>query len=117
MPRILLVDDLQEFVEAEKAYLNEYDPSFDVETLSDPEAAMPLLEKKQFDLIILDIMMPHKDGLQLLREIRQKYKTPVIIYSAYVHLYPPSELMDQGANYVISKPANMEFLINRIRNL
>jgi len=117
MPRILLVDDLPEFVETEKAYLNEYDSSFDIETLSDPGETMPMLEKKEFDVIILDIMMPRIDGLQLLKQIRKKYDTPVIIYSAYVHLYPPSELLDQGANYVVSKPSNMEFLISRIRDL
>ncbi|OFZ40351.1 MAG: hypothetical protein A3D92_20765 [Bacteroidetes bacterium RIFCSPHIGHO2_02_FULL_44_7] len=117
MKRILLVDDLAEFVEVEKAYLNEYDESFDIETLSDPEEAMALLEKKNFDLIVMDIMMPRKDGLTLLREIRRKYDIPVIIYSAYVHLYQPTELLEQGADCVVSKPANMEFLINQIRDL
>lgn len=117
MSRILLVDDLPEFVEAEKAYLNEADPEFDVETSTDPEDVMELLSHKTFDLIILDIMMPRKDGLTLLREIRKHYETPVIIYSAYVHLYPPEDLLSQGADYVISKPANMDFLIRKIREI
>lgn len=113
----MLVDDLPELVEAEKEILKEYDPSFEIETLTDPECALETIGKNNFDVIITDIVMPKMDGLQLLREIRKKYDTPVIIYSAYVHLYPPSELLDQGASFVISKPANLEFLIRCIKDL
>jgi len=117
MSRILLVDDVPEFVEAEKAYLTEYDSSLDIETSCDPEAAIGMLEEKPYDLVILDLMMPKKDGLQVLREIKEKFKVPVIIYSSYIHVYPSSVLLEQGASHVIAKPADMEFLINRIRDL
>lgn len=117
MSRILLVDDVPEFVEAEKEILKEYDPTFDIETLSDPESALEVLGQRSFDLVILDIVMPQKDGLELLREIKAKYDLPVIIYSAYVDLYPPADLLEQGASCVISKPANLEFLIQCIREL
>lgn len=117
MSKILLVDDLPDFVEAEKAYLEEYDPTFKIDTITNSESAMEVLEREHFDVVILDIMMPKKDGLQLLREIKQKFDIPVIIYSAYVNLYPPEELLQQGASYVISKPANMDYLISKIREL
>ncbi len=117
MSKILLVDDLPELIEAEKEILKEYDSTFEIETLTNPEDAIDMISKNDFDVIITDIVMPKMDGLQLLREIRKNFDTPVIIYSAYVHLYPPSELLDQGASFVISKPANLEFLIRCIKDL
>jgi len=117
MSRILLVDDLPELVEAEKQILCESDPSFEIDTLSDPEAALDALEKKEFDAVILDLVMPRKDGLQLLREIKAKYDIPVIIYSAFTDLYPTSVLLEHGASHVIAKPANLDFLMHCIRDL
>lgn len=117
MSRILLVDDLPDFVEAEKAYLEEFDHNLKIDTLSDPEVAIELLSKEKFDLVILDIMMPKKDGLQVLSEIKEKFDVPVIVYSAYVHLYPAEELKSRGATVVLSKPARMEELIEHIRDL
>lgn len=117
MHKILLVDDLPEFVQAEKELLDEYEVDCDIKTISNSELAIPMLENNRFDLVILDIMMPKKNGLDLLREIRSLSNIPVVVYTAYSHLYPPEQLLKMGASHVVTKPANVDILVKIIGEL
>ena len=118
MAHILLVDDLPEFIETERQLLQECELGYKVEAASTTEKATELLEHERFDLVILDLMMPKKSGLELLHEIKRRWPgTPVLIYSAYLDRIPETVLYQEGADLVLSKPASLELFINAVKKL
>ena len=66
------------------------------------------------DLVILDLGLPDRDGLDAIRSIRQKYLTPIIVLSARTTEQDKIEALDLGANDYITKPFSMEELVMRI---
>lgn len=117
MRRILLVDDHPEFTAIEKELLNEFNLGYEIQMASDADYALELLEQEPFDVVILDLIMPRIDGLQLLAEIKRRYEDlPVIIYSAFTHLYSPETLKSEGAKFVVSKPSHIDDLIKCIES-
>lgn len=70
------------------------------------------------DLVLLDIMMPIKDGIQILQEIREKDKTlPVVLFSAKSNETSIIEGFDYGASEFIPKPFSTNELLSRIKKL
>ena len=87
---------------------------------SDGEAGYKGFTKGKYDLCVLDVMMPKKDGLQLCSEIKQDLRTghiPVIIITAKSMVMHIKEGFQCGADDYIVKPFNMEVLLCRIRNI
>ena len=80
MSRILVVDDEQNICELLTLYLAK--EGYTVETAGDGEEAVRKFESFNPDLILLDIMLPKKDGWQVCREIRQSSNVPIIMLSA-----------------------------------
>lgn len=117
MAKILLVDDVPAFVETEKALLEECGLDYHVRIASTYEVAIQALQSERFDLVILDLMMPKKNGLEMLHEIKRRWKLPVIIYSAYLENVPPHLILKEGADQVLSKPAPLDLFLNCIRNV
>lgn len=117
MPKILLVDDIPEFVEAEYEMIKECGLGYTVKMASSPDLAIQFLEKEPFDLVILDLMMPKKNGIEMLHEIKRRWKLPVIIYSAYTENVPASVLLQEGADKVLTKPTPLDVFINAIRSI
>ncbi len=117
MAKILLVDDIPEFVAEEQALLRESAAGYQVKVAAHPEYALQCLAKEPFDLVILDLMMPHKNGFELLREIKKQYGIPVIIYSAYLDFVTAKVLMREGADMVLSKPAPLDVFLCCVRDL
>jgi len=117
MPKILLVDDIPEFVETEYEMIKECGLGYTVKMASSPDIAIQLLEKEPFDLVILDLMMPKKNGIEMLHEIKRRWKTPVIIYTAYTESIPVSVLLGEGADKVLIKPASLDVFLNAIKNI
>ena len=79
-PTILIADDEKEIRMVLKLYLE--NAGYHVLEASDGQMAMDIMNKETVDLCLLDIMMPKKDGFQVLKEIRHTYSIPVIILSA-----------------------------------
>jgi DNA-binding response OmpR family regulator len=84
------------------------------------EEALQLLQRELPELIILDVLMPGKDGLSVLREIRQIEAlqfVPVIMITANTHPLLPVESAACGANSFLTKPFSPAQLMERIRHL
>ena len=69
------------------------------------------------DLVILDLGLPDRDGLEFIRTVRQKYMTPIVVLSARTDEMDKIEALDLGANDYLTKPFHFEELEARIRSL
>lgn len=111
---ILLIEDdklLSEFIK--KVLQN--DGHF-VQVESDGEKGFHSAQKKQYDVIILDIMLPHKDGISICAELRrQKIATPILILSAQTEEDYRVRGLDIGADDYLTKPFSHKELLARIR--
>ena len=112
---ILLVDDDQRLRELLKDYLNE--KNFQVFTSEDFDEAREILEFFIFDLIILDIMMPSGDGINLIQGIKKASKTPIIMLTAMGENNDKIDGLKTGTDDYLSKPFEPEELFLRINNL
>lgn len=114
--RILIVDDEPELLEQLNWTLSRQ--RYDVDTAMDGEAALDKLFANPCDLILLDIMLPKKDGLAVLREIRNaEIKTPVLMLTAKGDIDDKIRGLDQGADDYLAKPFSTAELMARIRAL
>ena len=112
---ILVVDDDDGIRDLVKKYLNEN--NFLITTAKNAEDAANKINVVKFDLIILDIMMPGKSGLQFLSENKKKLNTPVILLTAKGEPKDRIEGLEIGADDYLAKPFEPKELILRIRNI
>ncbi len=90
--------------------------SYSVDACLDGEEALAFLEMTEYDAVILDIMMPKKDGLSVLRELRAKgSKVPVLLLTARSSVDDRVSGLDAGADDYLVKPFAFEELLARIR--
>lgn len=109
-PRILVVDDEESILEFLDIMLRK--EGYEVTTASDGQKALDLIAKKSFDLVISDLQMPNKTGLQLLKEVKEQY--PDILFmmiTAFGTTETAVEAMKLGAYDYITKP----FKIDEVR--
>ncbi|EAQ49880.1 response regulator transcription factor [Leeuwenhoekiella blandensis] len=91
---------------------------FTVDLAEDGEKALKLFEQKSYDALVLDVMMPKKDGFTLAKEIRAKDDSiPIIFLTAKSQTSDVVEGFSIGGNDYLKKPFSMEELIVRIHNL
>ena len=112
---ILVVDDDDGIRSLVKKYLNEN--SFLVNTASSAEEASEKIKIAKFDLIILDIMMPGKNGLEFIEENKKKLETPIILLTAKGEANERIEGLETGADDYLPKPFEPKELILRIQNI
>ena len=112
---ILVVDDDDGIRSLVKKYLNEN--KFLVTTAENAENALEKIKLIKFDLIVLDIMMPGKSGLDFLEEYKKKLETPVILLTAKGETNERVEGLEIGADDYLSKPFEPKELILRIQNI
>ena len=112
---ILVVDDDEDIRSLVKKYLDQN--SFLVSTACDAEDAQKKIEIVKFDLIILDIMMPGKDGLQFISENKNKIFTPIILLTAKGEASERIEGLEIGADDYLPKPFEPKELLLRIKNI
>ena len=112
---ILVVDDDEGIRSLVKKYLNEN--NFLVSTADSAESASKKIEIIEFDLIILDIMMPGKSGLEFIRENKKKLETPIILLTAKGEPTERIEGLEIGADDYLPKPFEPKELILRIKNI
>lgn len=115
MPKILVVDDERVMVKGIKFNLE--NEGYQVETGYDGEEAVEKARTGQFDLIILDVMMPKIDGLQACMKIREFSNVPVIMLTAKSEDTDKIIGLECGADDYITKPFNILELKARIRAL
>ena len=112
---ILVVDDDDGIRSLVKRYLNEN--NYIVTTAASAEEAIEKIEVIEFDLIILDIMMPGKSGLDFIEENRKKLETPIILLTAKGEAEERIEGLETGADDYLPKPFEPKELILRIQNI
>ena len=112
---ILVVDDDDGIRSLIKKYLNEN--NFLVTTADSAENASEKISVIKFDLIILDIMMPGKNGLEFIKDHKNKLDTPVILLTAKGEASERIEGLEIGADDYLPKPFEPKELILRIRNI
>ena len=112
---ILVVDDDDGIRTLVKKYLNEN--NFLVTTASNAEDASEKIKIVNFDLIILDIMMPGKSGLDFLKQNKKKLQTPIILLTAKGEPDERIEGLEIGADDYLPKPFEPKELILRIKNI
>ena len=92
--------------------------AYSVDHCYDGDQALELLGTERYDLVLLDLNLPGKDGMTVLRTFRQRdRKTPVLILSARSEVKDKVEGLDAGANDYLSKPFQLAELEARIRSL
>ena len=112
---ILVVDDDDGIRSLVKKYLNEN--NFLITTAENAENAKKKIELIKFDLIILDIMMPGKSGLEFIQENKRKLETPIILLTAKGEPSERIEGLEIGADDYLPKPFEPKELILRIKNI
>ena len=112
---ILVVDDDDGIRSLVKKYL--YENNFLITTAENAEDAKKKIELIKFDLIILDIMMPGKSGLEFISENKKKLQTPIILLTAKGEPDERIEGLEMGADDYLPKPFEPKELILRIKNI
>jgi two-component system alkaline phosphatase synthesis response regulator PhoP len=118
MARILLVDDDHEIIRLVKAYLEK--AGFQILTAYDGETALHILRREKPDLLVLDLMLPDRDGWDLTRLIRsddQLVDTPIIMLTARVEDSDKIVGLEIGADDYITKPFNPREVVARAKAL
>ena len=112
---ILVVDDDDRIRDLIKQYLEKND--FLITTAIDAFDAQKKLNVIKFDIMILDIMMPGKDGLSLTKEIKKNDNTPIILLTAKGETKERIEGLELGADDYLGKPFEPKELLLRIKNI
>ena len=112
---ILVVDDDDRIRDLVKQYLNER--NYLVTTAIDAEDALEKVKIIKFDLIVLDIMMPGKSGLDFTKENKNNLYTPIILLTAKGETEERIHGLEVGADDYLSKPFEPKELVLRIKNI
>ena len=113
MSRILIIEDEESIADLEKDYLELSD--FEVEIENTGEGGLESALEKDFDLIILDLMLPGIDGFEICRRIRERKDTPVIIVSAKKDDIDKIRGLGLGADDYMTKPFSPSELVARVK--
>jgi len=114
--RLLLVEDEKRLSDALVTILE--DNNYSVDTAYDGTTGQDMVESEIYDVVILDRMLPEKEGVQVLKEIRAKgIKTPVLLLTAKDTVEDKVEGLDAGADDYLVKPFATKELLARVRAL
>jgi DNA-binding response OmpR family regulator len=116
--RILVVDDDKSIVKVLSVYLEQ--SGYQVLTASDGDMALHILRRERPDLVILDLMMPHRDGwevTQIVRADKALAATPIIMLTARVEDTDKIVGLELGADDYITKPYNAREVVARVKAL
>jgi DNA-binding response OmpR family regulator len=113
MPNILIADDNEQIVSILSEYAKK--ENFNVYNAFDGDEALNLFKQHEFEIILLDVMMPKKDGFEVCREIRKVSNTPIIMITARGEDFEKIMGLDIGADDYIVKPFSPGEAMARIR--
>jgi len=113
--KVLIVDDDELIVESFERVFEEYTTGFDIDKTTDSKKALELIEKKNYDLVITDLVMPDVDGIQVLQKVKElQPDSEVILITAYSSTSSALDAMHFGAFDYITKPLDLSELKMRI---
>ena len=110
--QILLIEDEEEITELLTTYLAKF--NMHISSFTNPQDALQNLQIDRYDLIILDLTLPHIDGLEVCKMIRQSHQLPIIISSARGDIADKVIGLDYGADDYLPKPYEPRELVARI---
>src|SRR5690242_3089024 len=113
MDRILIIDDDEELCELVSEYLTV--EGFDVASVNDGESGLERALTGEYDMVILDVMLPKMNGFDVLRSLRQQSKLPVIMLTARGDDMERIVGLEIGADDYLPKPFNPRELAARLR--
>ena len=110
--KILLVNDDEGFRRLLTKNLSRYLAEFEVDIAENGEQALKMIGETSYDLLLLDLVLPGKDGITVLREVKEEHPDlAVIMMTAHASLETAIEGMKQGADNYLLKPVNMDALV------
>lgn len=112
MRRILIIEDDKLIAELERDYLEI--SGFETEIAMNGEEGLNLALNKEFDLILLDVMLPNKDGFEICREIRNSKEIPILMVTAKKESIDKIRGLGLGADDYIVKPFDPSELVARV---
>ena len=113
MSKILIVEDEESIAELEKDYLEL--SGFEVEIENDGEAGLKRAISEEFDLFILDLMLPGVDGFEICKKIRETKNTPIIMISAKKDDIDKIRGLGLGADDYVTKPFSASEMVARVK--
>lgn len=113
MSRILIVEDEVAIADLEKDYLEL--SGFEVEIENDGKSGLERALNEDFDLFILDLMLPEADGFEICRQIREKKNTPILMVSAKKDDIDKIRGLGLGADDYVTKPFSPSELVARVK--
>ncbi|MGX7024447.1 response regulator YycF [Vagococcus hydrophili] len=113
MKKILVVDDEKPISDIVKFNLSK--EGYEVFTAFDGEEAVEMVSEVEPDLILLDLMLPKKDGLEVCREVRKNYDTPIIMVTAKDSEIDKVLGLELGADDYVTKPFSNRELVARVK--
>jgi DNA-binding response OmpR family regulator len=113
--QILIIDDDHKLTELLKTYLSQFEMT--VLTANHPSEGLSLLKSRGPDLVILDVMLPGKDGFEVCREIRKSSRVPVIMLTARGDVTDRVVGLEIGADDYLPKPFEPRELVARIQSV
>jgi len=114
-PKILIVEDEQRLAELHRDYLQQ--AGYETQWLADGMAVVPWVRNKAPDLVLLDLMLPGKDGLEICKEIRSFSKVPIVMVTARVEEIDRLLGLELGADDYICKPFSPREVVARVKTV
>ncbi|MEO8210100.1 MAG: response regulator transcription factor, partial [bacterium] len=115
MKKILIIDDDIKLTDLLKDYLKKY--SFETHSFDNPVHALNYLKTFEFDLVVLDFMLPEMDGFETLKELRKTNQIPVIMLTARGETTDKIVGLELGADDYIAKPFEPRELVARMQSI
>lgn len=113
MKKVLIIEDDKSIAEIEKDYLEM--SGFETITVEDGTEGLELAEKEKFDLVVLDLMLPGTDGMEILRRIGEKKNFPILVLSAKTDETDKIRALNLGADDYMTKPFSMGEFVARVK--
>jgi len=113
--RVLIADDDKDICDLLEIYVK--NEGFEVEKAYDGQEAVEKINANELDLIVLDVMMPKKDGLEVVKEVRETSQIPILMLSAKTADVDKIRGLANGADDYVVKPFNPLEVVARIKSL
>jgi len=114
-PFVIIVEDDERLAELTAEYLRSN--GLKIEVIADGSKAIPAIIDQQPDMVVLDLMLPGADGLEVCKSVRDKYKKPILMLTARTDDVDQVLGLEMGADDYVAKPAKPRVLLARIRAL